>query len=126
MEEAFRAILTGDASVTALAAGGINFGTHPQGQPLPAIVLNLVSVVRTYSVAAPDQTYDARVQVDCYAQTYGAMKGLSRAVVAALNGHRGDGFKGIFHVAERDSREGGADEASRPYRATLDFMAVYG
>jgi len=70
----------------------------------------------------PDHLLSARIQVDCYADTYGAAKAASRAATTALNGHRGGGFRGVFWEGARDSREGGSNEADRPYRVSLDFM----
>lgn len=126
MEEELRALLTGSAAVTAIApAGRINWGTHPQGAGLPGIVLNVVSGAERYTMQGPDGLSVARVQVDCWAQDYGQAKGLSRAVLAALSGYRGGGFRGVFHETTRDSREGGSNEAERPFRVSLDFTAIW-
>ena len=123
MEIAFRALLTGSAAVTALApASQINFGTHPQGKPFPAIVLNLVSDAGGHTLTGVDGLSNGRVQVDCYADDYGAAKTLSHAVRAVLDAYSGGGFSGIFHTATRDGREGGTNEADRPFRVSLDFL----
>jgi hypothetical protein len=123
MEEAFVALLRGSAAVIAIApATSINFGAHPQGTPLPGIVLNVVSDFESMTMQGPDGLSQGRVQADCYADTYTQAKQLSRAVRAALSGYRGGGFRLVEHVATRDSREGGTNEADRPFRASLDFM----
>jgi hypothetical protein len=62
------------------------------------------------------------MQVDCYAASYAAAKVLSRVVLTVLNGHRGGGFRLIESVAIRDGREGGSNEADRPFRVSLDFL----
>ena len=122
MEEQLRAILLASSGVTALApAARINWGAHPQGAALPALVLNVISDAEEYTMTGPDGLSQGRVQVDAYADTYAQAKQLSRAVLAALSGYRGGGFQGVFHVGTRDSREGGSNEADRPFRVSLDF-----
>jgi len=69
--------------------------------------------------------HEGRVQVDCYGMTYSAAKNAGKAVVAALNAYRGGGFLFISHASTRDSREGGTNEAERPYRTGLDFNITW-
>jgi len=123
LEEDFRAVLLAAGAVTALApAARINWGAHPQGAAYPAIVLNTISGAEGYTYSGPDGLSQGRVQVDCYGHSYADAKGLSRAVIAAIGGYSGANFQGIFHASTRDSREGGSNEADRPYRVSLDFM----
>lgn len=121
MEEDFRAVLLA-ASGVGLPAGRINWGAHPQGAVLPALVLNVIDDAQGLTLRAPDGLHQGRVQADCYGATYAAAKGLARAVIAALHGHSGGNFQLLAHVATRDSREGGSNEAERPFRVSLDFM----
>lgn len=125
MEEEFRALLIADPTVAAQAEGRVNYVTHPQGQPLPAIVLNLVSDAEQYTLDGRDRLTDARIQVDCYGDVYGDAKRLSRAAQDLLSGYRGGKFQGIFHVGSRDGREGGSNEVERPYRTSMDFIVRY-
>lgn len=126
MEEAFRAILTTDTAVKALIpASRINWGTHPQGAAFPAIVLNVISDAEDYHMNGPNGLFQGRVQVDVYADTYGAAKAASRAVRALLHCYRGGGFRLITHVSTRDSREGGSNEADRPCRVGMDFTTAW-
>lgn len=122
MEEDFRALLLGDASVLALCSGRVNFADHPQGQPLPAIVLTLIDDAEGHHLKGPDGLSTGRVQVDCYATTYGAAVQLSRAARAVLDGHHDATFPGVFHEGTQARREGGSNEAERPYRVTMDFL----
>jgi hypothetical protein len=124
MEEAFRALLMASTSVTAITPR-ISFGEIPQGSVLPAIVLQTISNVNTHHMQGPTRLYQARLQVDCYATSYGSAKGLSRAVLAALDGYKGGRFQGIFHEGSRDEREGGSNEVTRPYRVSMDFMTQW-
>ena len=118
MEEDFRALLVGAPSV-GLSGTHVNFGTHPQGLRLPAIVLTVVDSGQGLTLDGPDGLWDGRVQVDCYGDHYDDAKRLSRAVISTLSGHSDDAFQGIFHVATRDTHETGATD--RPFRVSLDF-----
>lgn len=125
MEEQIRSLLLNDSGVLSFAGTRINFGTHPQGQPLPAIVLNVVGDAEEYTLDGPSGLSQARLQLDCYADGYGAAKGLSRAVRSLLSGYQNGAFQGVFHVGSRDGREGGSNEAERPYRVSMDFMVHF-
>lgn len=125
MEEQFRAILLASSGVTALVGTRINWGAIPQGSSMPAIVLNTISQNNGHTMQGPDGLQEARVQVDIYGTTYGATKALSRAVLAALDGYSGGNFQGIFHAGTRDGREGGTNEADRPFRVSTDFMTQW-
>ncbi|WP_172599796.1 DUF3168 domain-containing protein [Cereibacter sphaeroides] len=72
MEEALRALLLGTPAITALVDRRVNFGAHPQGEPLPALVLTTVSDREGLTLGGPDGLQQARVQIDCYAESYGA------------------------------------------------------
>ncbi|MCB2130807.1 MAG: DUF3168 domain-containing protein [Rhodobacteraceae bacterium] len=124
MEETFRSLLLNSGPVSSVVGSRVNFGAHPQGAPLPAIVLNTVSDVNEHHLNAPETLSQARVQVDCYADSYGGAKLLSRAVRSALDGEK-TAFQGVFFENSRDGREGGTNEADRPFRVSVDFLVVY-
>jgi len=121
MEQSFRALLLNDSGVSALVGTRVNWGAHPQGQPLPALVLNVISGAEGYRLDGPDGLLESRIQVDAYANTYADAKLLSRAVIARMSGHSDSGFRGIFHINSRDSREDG--DVDRPFRVSMDFTA---
>lgn len=125
MEEDFRALLLATTAITDIAGTRINFGAHPQGEALPAIVLNTPSNIEGLVMNGPNGLQEGIVQVDCYATTYGEAKQLSRAVVTALHAYRDDNFRLIVHATSRDSREGGSNEADRPFRTSLDFNTAW-
>lgn len=118
MEEALRARLMASSGLSGVP---VNWGTHPQGLALPGIVLNVVSGAEGLTLTGPDGLTPSRVQVDCYATTYSAAKTLSRDVVASLHGYRANSLRLVQHVATREGREGGSNEAERPNRVSLDF-----
>lgn len=125
MEEDFKAILLASAPVVALVARRIDWGSRVQGEPLPAVVLTVISDNDRYLIDRPHGLSDARVQVDCHGDDYSDAKRLARAVREALGGYRGGIFRGVFHEGTRDGREGGANEADRPFRMTVDFTLTY-
>jgi len=126
MEQAFRALLTGSAAVTALVpVARINWGAHPQGQPVPAIVLTVVSGAEGLNMQGGDGVLAGRVQVDCYAATYSGVKAVARAVQGVLHAHSDASLRLVAHVGTRDSRESGSNEADRPYRVSLDFQTQW-
>jgi len=46
-------------------------------------------------------------------------------VRAVLDGYSGGGFQGVFLAGSRDTREGGTNEAERPFRVSLDFITHF-
>lgn len=125
MEEDIRALLLASAGVTAICGTRINFGAHPQGQPLPAVVLNTAADVQGVTMAAPEGHSEALVQVDSYGETYASSKSLARAVRSVLSGYSGGDILGVFEVASRDTREDGSTEPGRPYRVSADYTVRY-
>jgi hypothetical protein len=120
--------------VAASAGGGgvhlapglpINWLVHPQGEPLPAVVLNIVSGAEGYTMQGRDGLLRARVQVDAYAHDLTQALVLGGEIEDALSGFRGAGadgfFEGVFLTSVRMGREGGANEAERPFRRGMDF-----
>lgn len=125
MEEDFRALLLADTAVAALVGDRIDWGERPQGAGYPALVLNVITNIEGFHMNGRNRLFEGRVQVDCYGLTYGAAKALSRAVISLLHCHRAGRFRLVTHVAMRDSREGGSNEAERPYRVGLDFSTAW-
>ena len=126
MEEQLRALLLASSGVTTLApAARINWGSHPQGAALPGVVLNVISDAEGMVMNGPNGLSEGRVQIDAYADSYSQAKALSRAVIAALHGLRNTNFRLVTHVSTRDSREGGTNEAERPFRVSMDFTTAW-
>lgn len=125
MEEALRAVLLGSAAVTAIAGARVNWGEHPQGAALPGIILTVVSDVEGHTIGAPNGVSAARVQVDCQGASYGSAKQLARAVRTVIDGYRGGLIQAVLLASVRDGREGGTDEADRPFRTSLDVIVHY-
>ncbi len=121
MEEEVRAVLLADAGVSALSPTGIGWGEHSAGG-MPYIVLMTVSDGSLHVLREPSGTFEKRIQVDCYARTYGQMKVLCRAVIAALDGHQSGGIQSCFFIAGRDMLE---PDLGAAHRGSLDFKLFY-
>lgn len=95
MEEAFRAYLIGWAGLAELIRDGVYWGARPQGSPLPAVVLTLVSAPDDLTLNGPSGFVGARVQVDCWADSYLAARDVGDALRAAAAGIAGtrDGWR---------------------------------
>lgn len=122
MEEELLTVLLSDAAVSAATGGRVAWVKRPQGDVLPAVVLNVIHDANGLTMQGPDGLWQGRVQADCYALTLVEVKAAARALISLLHGYRGGGFRLVEHVATRDSREGGTDEAEMPFRVSLDFM----
>ena len=120
MEQDLRALLL--AGLTGMTADRLNWGEHPQGAAGPYVVLYLVSWNMGHTQQGPDGLEQARVQVDCYADTFGAARGLARQVMGLLDGYRGGQFQAIFSAGMRMSREADENGGEAIYRASLDFI----
>lgn len=126
MEPEFKALLAGSSAVSALLpVDRINWGEHPQGVPYPGIVLNVVSGAEGLVMNGSNGLFEGRVQVDCYGETYASPKQVSDAVKALLHGYRDAAFRLIQHLSTRDTREGGTNEADRPFRVSMDFSVAW-
>lgn len=119
MDEALHALLIGNAGVNVRIAGRCWWGVAQQGGSLPALVLNIISGRDSPHLTGTDGLWRYRVQVDCYGADRPAARGLSRDVIALLNGYTGGGFNAVFLDTERENFEDAA--VDRPSRVSLDF-----
>lgn len=82
--EVVQAALAAAAPVTALVSDRISPNPRKQGEPLPAVVLSVVSTVPNVHLRGDGNLDEVRVQVDCYGATSTAAAQLADAVRAAL------------------------------------------
>lgn len=121
MEEELRALLRATTAITDLCGQRVDWGARAQRDPLPAIVLNVISGAEGFHMNGRDGLFKGRVQVDCYGETYADAKALGRAVRDLLHTYRGGGFELITEISRRDHHEGGTNEATRAFRDGADF-----
>lgn len=126
MEEAFRSLLIGNGSLTALVSNRISYGRRPQSvSELPAVVLEKVSAPREYNMDGPSGLVETRIQADCFGETYASAKTTARAVMGAVNGYSGTQsgvvIQRISIENERDSS--GIESAANRYLflTSIDF-----
>lgn len=126
IEEVVIARLLDTAAVTTLASSRVYPGIRPQGSALPAVVVSRVSGAPVYVDDGETGLSVARIQIDCWGETYSAAKSLVRAVVYCLSGFYGVLFDVQIQTTlldnERDIQVG--DTASL-FRTSTDFMIWY-
>jgi len=118
MEEELQALLEANLSIPAQAIGWF---TAPQGIGYPKVVLNIVANAEGLVMNGPNGLHEGIAQIDVYSLDRADAKAVSRAIRELLHGYRGGGFSLIRHDRTRDTREGGSNEAERPYRVSMDF-----
>jgi hypothetical protein len=118
MEEELLALLVANLSVNPRAIG---WDTAPQGIGYPKVVLNVINDAEGLTMNGPNRLFEAIVQIDVYSRDRAETKAVSREIRSLLHGYRGGGFSLIQHDRTRDSREGGSNEAERPFRVSMDF-----
>lgn len=111
-----RTHLAADAEVLALVADRIVWGSRPQGETLPCVVLHRITGARDYHLMGRSGLVESLVQIDCWAETWLAAKGVARAVGSALDSLVTDPFQKAFLTSERDDFE---IDDGRSYHRTL-------
>lgn len=128
MQEALHRLVRDDTTIAGLLTADnevrIYWTQAPQGVPKPFVTLLTVSKVPDMHITGPSGLEFARVQIDCYATTYGGSLAVARAIDAALLGYSGTKhdtyFGGIFRADWRESYEHDATP-ERLYRQSLDY-----
>lgn len=119
MEAALRARLIAAATP---AGSRIYWEDRPQGQPLPAVVLTVISDLRPQTLSDWDML-EARVQADVLATSFAGKKALKEAVIAALTpAHLGNGIQFMrateINAVPRNERT----ETQYIFRDAIDFL----
>lgn len=107
--------LAGQAGVSALVGARIYPLIMPQDGALPALVYTIVSAVPINSLGGFSGLINPRVQIDCWAKTYGQAKALAEAVHQAMD-TRNANFDALL-IDMRDDYE----EDTKLYRVLQDY-----
>lgn len=94
----------------------VEAGALPVGTPFPAVVVSHLTEAAEISHSGESDLHRNLVQVDCYAATYRAAETLFRQAATVLQPPL------AFLEIARRSRESGANEATRPYRVSADYL----
>lgn len=84
MQGALRARLLAAAPVTALVAQRVYWVSRPQSEPLPAIVLQVISDPRPQHLKGYQDLRETRVQMDIFGTTYAQVRAITEASLAAI------------------------------------------
>lgn len=84
MEEALRSRLKAAAPVAALVGTRIDWGTRPQGDPYPSVVLKVISDPMPQDYKGFVGMRQTRVQIDCLAEDRAEAVALRKAVIPAI------------------------------------------
>ena len=131
MEEALVERLRATTSIAALV-GTTN--SRPaidwieRGETLPCITLQDVTTGRRYAQDGPTDLENPMVQMDCWAETYGAAKLLARAVrdeMETAETVSGIEFDESFLVAERGMTPDDLGSGIKVFRVSLDFSVWF-
>lgn len=123
MEPALIAKLLASAGVTALVSTRINWTRRPQGEALPAIVLHRIDGAPDVHHGGRSGLVQSRVQVDCWAASYGSAKAIARAVENAVTAQTfTQGAIRFDCILIADERDTTFDEITPLYRTSLDLI----
>ena len=129
MEEGIIARLLATSGVTALVSTRVSPGRRPQASALPAIDVNTISGAPVYTDDGESGLASARVEINCWGQTYSSAKLVARAVKAALSAFVGESagitFQNVLLDDERDFSETGSNAAEYLFSTNLDFIVWF-
>ena len=123
IESALRAIIIADNGVKAVTTR-CYYNYIPQSPTYPLIVIQRVTGSRIHHLGGPSGAVRPRFQIEAWAETYSAAKGLANLIRAALDGkeYTEDGVKfSCLSQAEID----GYEEAVNAHRIIQDYSVRY-
>lgn len=127
-EAAVYALLSAAPAVTALVGDRIYPGQLPEGEPLPALVIEHISSVRLGRLDAQAETHptQTRMQVNLIANQYRVLKAMRDAVTSALQFKRGAlGGGAVIAILPDQAGPDLADPALGTFFQPLDFLVVH-
>lgn len=130
IEFALYSFLSNVTAITALVGDRITPMERGQGEALPAVTYQTISNVPDYHLGGESGHSAARIQIDCWADTYLAVKQLAEEVRLAVSGHVGTwnehAITGVLVEDNGDLPES-VDPASEagPHRASMDLRIGY-
>lgn len=121
-EDLIQRLLT-STGVSAIAGTRINWKRNKQGAANPRIRLRLVSEPRDYHLKGRTGLLYARVQVDCFADSYTQATALRAAVIAELETQS---FGSIHLITVLDSGDGPDETPPSPvHHVYVDLQVIH-
>lgn len=127
MEAALKTLLLGDGRVSLLAGNRVNWVRTPQEvTAYPRAVLQVISGTVDMTNDGPSGLESARVQIDCYGESYKSAVALSDAILGVLSGYRGV-ISGVrihagFVDSKRDLAAADSGDVTRLFRRSADIF----
>jgi len=124
---ALRTRLATDAGLSSMVGTRVYRGIVPEGTALPYIRMNVISDPRPEHLKGYDAARVSRVQVDCFAASYGAARDMADRVIAATiapGTTEGIHFGRIKAEGPRDLGED-VEGTGYVFRASLDLLAEH-
>ncbi len=110
-------------TVSEPVGGRIYRDERPQDDPLPAIVILLVSDPRPRTFSGPQSVRRARLQIDCLARSRGVADELAEAVINAVDGHALAALPTVESARVVDTRnDSSRDSPATTFRTAIDVM----
>lgn len=109
--------------LAALVANRIHWDVMLQGQPLPNIVMFVISGITDYTMQGPSGYAMTRVQFDCRGSTAAEARSVAQALQTRLSGFSGPfedfAFQGCFEQSQRTRAD--KDDGSVWFTDSRDF-----
>lgn len=124
IEQALVAHLLSDEKITSIIQDRLFPLAVPQDEDVPAIVYQRISSPRTLTLTG-ESASNPRIQLSCYAKTFGQAKQMAITLYNSLDFFRGKlGNKTKSAVLMEDSRDDYEPETGR-YRCDVDFFIMH-
>lgn len=123
IESALRAIIIEDNGVKAVTTR-CYYNYIPQSPTYPLIVLQRVTGNRIHHLGGPSGAARPRIQVESWAETYAAAKGLANLIRVALDGKKYT-KEGVTFSCLSDAEVDGYEDAVKIHRIIQDYSVRY-
>lgn len=127
MNEALTALLLGHVPLADLITDRVHWGRQPaHAKGFPYLNLTRVFAPRDYHMRGETDLRKTRVQIDIWAETFGAADAVQDTLASVLSGFRGSlegvSFQGIFIVGSRDLTDQTTGGERQLFRISVDYQ----